>query len=172
MRLFHRITGSLSEGSPARDRRSAGPRRARIECEVLEGRALMSLPGVVVQFGNIAITSTLASGNHAQVSIAADHNVLVTVNGQSEEITGRVFNVTYKGSAGGGDTFVNSTNLVEAAYGHGGSNNFTGGSNYNFVYLWGNGNTYNANGFSDVMEHGGQHDAINNPTGDTLQLIQ
>lgn len=161
MHLFRRITGSLPEGFPARDRRSAGPRRARIECEMLEGRALMSVPGVSLVYGNIQIMATKASGNIAQVSIAADHNVQVSLNGQSEEFSpSQVYNVTYLGGINGGDTFTNTTNLVELAYGRGGGNNFSGGTSYNFVFLYGNTNTYTSNGFSDVWENGGQSDNI------------
>jgi len=159
MRLFHRITGSLSQGSPARDRRSASPRRARIACEMLEGRALMSnIPGVSMLYGNITITATKTSGNVAQVSIdPSNHYVKVSLNGQSQEFSpGSVFNVTYKGGSGGDDTFENDTNLVELAYLYGGNNNIIGGTSYNYVFCQGSNNTYSSQngGMYDVWQNG------------------
>ena len=163
MRFFYRITGSLSEGSPARDRRSADPRRARIECEMLEGRALMSnIPGVSLMFGNIAITAPKASGNIAQVSIAPDHNVLVSLNGQSEEFSpSKVYNVTYKGGLGGYDTFTNSTSLVELVYVYGDHNIINGGTSYNYVYFKGNNNMF-------IGQNGSINDVFGYNTTDTI----
>jgi hypothetical protein len=87
---------------------------------------------------------------------------MVSFNGQSEEFSrSLVGSVTYRGGSGGGDSFQNNTNLLELAYGYGGHNAFTGGSSYNFVFLFGNYNTYHANGgYSAVWEGYGQYDTI------------
>jgi len=135
--------------------------------ETLEARGLLSIAGVSLVYGNLAITATHASGNVAQVSIdPATHNVQVSLNGQSEEFgANQVYNVTYKGSSGGGDTFTDNTSLVSLEYGYGGNNHFTGGSSFNFVYFFGNSNSFNgpAGSISDVFQHGGQNDATQGP---------
>jgi hypothetical protein len=176
MRFFNRILGSLSEGSRTRDRRFTDQRRSRIELEMLEGRTLMSgIPGVSLRFGNLAITAPNASGNVAQVSIdPSNHDVKVSLNGKSEEFSpSLVASVTYKGGSGGGDTFTNDTYLVEQAYGYGGHNTFTGGTTYNFVYFFGNSNTYQAQAgsFCDVFENGGKGDTIHDPPGATIWSV-
>jgi len=148
---------------------------------MLEGRALMSnIPGVTFQFGNIAINATQASHNVAQVSInPIDHKVQVSLNGQSEEFSpSQVFNVTYKGGSGGGDTFTNNTNLVELAYVHGTGNHLTGGTSFNYAFFLPDGstttpstpNTYDvqAGSFSDVWGSV----AINNPSHATVQYFR
>jgi hypothetical protein len=131
---------------------------------MLETRALLSIPGVTLQFGNLAITATKASGNVAQVSIdSVTHNVKVTLNGNSEEFSAsKVYNVTYKGGSGGGDTFQDNTSLVSLEYGYGGNNNFTGGTSYNYVYFFGNNNSFTgpAGSVSDVFENGGHGDTM------------
>lgn len=178
MRFFHRVAGSGSEGSRDRhQRRSNGGRRSGIGCETLEGRALLSnIPGVSLMYGNLSITAPKSSGNVAEVSIdPSTHNVKVSLNGQSEEFSAsQVYNITYVGGSGGGDTFTNDTNLVELAYGYGGHNDFTGGTSYNFVYLYGNDNTYDAQAgslFSDVFEDGGTGDTVSDPPGSPVQTF-
>jgi len=171
MRFLSRFIGSFPEGSRARHKRHAtGRRRSPVGCEMLEARALLSnIPGVSLQFGNLAITATKASGNVAVVSIdPSNHNVKVSFNGQSEEFKASlVDNITYTGGKNGGDTFTDNTNLVSLEYGYGGSNNFTGGTSYNYVYFWGNSNNFDgpAGSVSDVFEHGGKNDTTEDPPG-------
>lgn len=173
MWFLHRRATSVCVNGRDSDRRLTRCRRAPIGLEALEGRALLSIPGVSLQFANLSITATKASGNVAQVSIdPLNHNVKVSLNGQTEEFSAKlVANVTYKGGSGGDDTFVNDTSLVELAYGYGGNNNFTGGTSYNYVFFYGNNNSYNAQDgdFTDVFEDGGTGDAINNPDGASIQ---
>jgi hypothetical protein len=130
----------------------------------MESRALLSIPGVTLQFGNLAITATKASGNVAQVSIdSSNKNVRVAFNGQTEEFSpGQVLNITYKGGISGGDSFVNNTQLTDLAYCYGGSNSFSGGTGYNYVFFFGNNNTYHGQGgYTDVWEGWGKNDTIN-----------
>jgi hypothetical protein len=147
-----------------------------MELETLETRNLLSISGVTLQFGNLAITAPNSSHNTAVVSIdTSNHNnVKVTLNGASEEFSpSLVANITYKGGSAGFDTFTNSTNLVSLAYGYGGNNNFTGGGSYNYVYFYGNNNSFTddvAGSVSDVFENGGSGDTIHDPPGVTIQV--
>jgi hypothetical protein len=164
MRFFNQSTSSVSKGIRARDRRFTGGRRARIGLETLETRALMSgIAGVSVQFGNIAIHGTKTSGNVAEVSIdPTNHDVMVSLNGQSEEFSPSLLaNVTYKGGSGGGDTFTNNTNLTTIEYGYGGHNTFSSSGRYNYVIFFGNYNTYNAHGGYAVVFEIGNYDTVN-----------
>ena len=172
MRRLAQIIGRATEGGRGR-RRDAGGHRPRLGCEALEGRSLLTIAGVSLVYGNLQILAPKASGNVVQVSIdSANHDIKVTLNGQSEEFVARqVSSVSYRGGSGGGDTFVNHTSLVELAYGFGGNNKFTGGTGYNYIHLYGNNNTYTAQvgSFSDVWEDGGTGDVINRPAGATIQ---
>jgi hypothetical protein len=145
--------------------RSANRRRSPMALETLETRSLMSVPGVSLAFGNLAITAPVGShGNMAVVSIdLSNHDVMVSFNGKSEEFSAsKVFSVTYVGGTGGGDTFTNNTSLVSVDFGFGQRNNFTGGTGYNYVFFFGSNNTYNelAGSINDVFEIGGS-DTIN-----------
>jgi len=167
--------GSVPEGSRARqERRPTGRRRSRIELERLETRNLLSIAGVTLQYGNLAIqapnTASNVPGNVAVVSIdSSNHNnVKVSLNGASEEFSpSQVYNITYVGRQAGGDTFTDNTNLVSLDYGYGGNNNFTGGGSYNYVYFYGNNNTFTGvtGSYSVVFEDGGTGDTINDPGG-------
>jgi hypothetical protein len=175
MQFFKRKGGSPLASSAAREKCSVYRHRSSVNLEILESRDLLSaIAGVSLQFGNLAITATKAGGNTAQVSIdSSNHNVKVTLNGQSQEYSANsVTSVTYKGGSAGGDTFANNTNLVELAWGYGGHNSFTGGTYYNYVFLYGKSNTYNvqAGSFSDLWENGGNGDSIDNPSRATVQL--
>lgn len=131
----------------------------------------MSIPGVIFQFGNIQITAPQPGGNAAEVRInPLTGNVRVGVNGLSEEFpAAQVFNVTYQGGPGGGDTFVNALNVPGVCYGFGGYNNFVGGMAFNFIYLYGNYNVYSAAGASNtVFSNGGQNNRIANPAGSQM----
>ena len=168
MQFLRRVIGSLSSDPRAhRGAASTGRRRSRIELETLESRDLLSIAGVTLQYGNLAITGTQSSGNAAHVWIdPSTHNVEVSLNGQSEEFTAaQVSNITYKSGAQGGDAFVNDTGLTSLAYGYGGSNQFTGGTGYNYIYFFGNNNTYTAEegSISAVWEGHGKGDKIVNP---------
>src|SRR5262249_24445717 len=116
MRFLNRIIRSLSVS----DRGTAlnGRRRSRFGLETLEGRDLLSIAGVALQYGNLAITGTKASGNVAKVWIdSSTHNVAVSFNWQTEEFAAsKVVNVTYKSGSRGGDTFVNSTGMTTLVY--------------------------------------------------------
>jgi hypothetical protein len=178
--------GTVSQGPRARQERRGHPAKARvpgrrlspIDVERLETRDLLSIAGVTLQFGNLAITAPNSSHNTAIVSIdTSNHNnVKVTLNGASEEFSpSLVANITYKGGSGGNDTFTDSTNLVSLAYGYGGNNNFTGGGSYNYVFFYGNNNSFTAVGagsISDVFENGGTGDTIHNPDGATVQVYR
>ena len=162
MRSLSQVLGSLASDSQVHRITPAHRRHhARMALETLEGRNLLSIAGVTLQFGNLAITAPKASGNVAEVRIdPKTHNVEVSLNGQSEEFAAsKVFSVTYKGGVDGGDTFVNDTSLTTLDYGYGGDNNFTGGTGYNYVYFDGNDNTYTADaGVSDVWKDYGSGD--------------
>ncbi len=172
MRILSRFLGVGPVGSRARRRRlSADRHRSPMGLEPLEGRELMSLAGVSVTYGNLLIKAPLASHNTAQVSIdSSNQYVKVTLNGSSEEFNPSsvpVYNITYVGASGGGDTFTDSTSLPSLDSGYGGNNTFTGGSGYNYVYFWGNDNTYNGQSsiMSDVWENYGSGDTINSKGG-------
>lgn len=122
-------------------------------------------------YGNLFIQApTGSSGNVAKVSIdPTTQNVNVAFNGQTESFSAsQVYNITYYGGSGGGDTFENDTNLVSLDYGFGAGNTFTGGSSYNYVYFFGGGNTFNATngGYSDVLEIGGSDTVNSDSTAD------
>ncbi len=165
MRSLSRIIRFFPEFLPAVPKaRSTSRRGSPIGLDLLETRQLLSIPGVTLQFGNISITGTKTSGNVAEVSVdPSNHNVKVSLNGQSEEFSSTlVFNVTYIGGKGGGDTFSDNTGLVSLEYGYGGNDNFTGGTSFNYVFFFGNSNTYTgpAGSISDVFEDGGIDNTI------------
>jgi hypothetical protein len=177
MRFPSRILSSVTQTSRAhQEHRSTGRRRSPIAVERLENRNLLSIAGVSLQFGNLAIAAPNSSHNTAVVSIdTTNHNnVKVTLNGASEEFSpSLVASITYKGGSGGNDTFTDSTNLMSLAYGYGGNNNFTGGGSYNYVYFFGNNNTFSdtvVGSVSDVFENGGTGDTINDPPGVIIQV--
>jgi hypothetical protein len=149
--------------------------------ETLEGRELLSAISVS-PVGTLTIVAPHNSGgNSAVVSIDPNNkDVEVTYNfgggTQSVEFNpAGIHNVLYLGGALGGDTFTDNTNLISREYGYGTGNDFTGGTNINYVwFLNGTGNTYNAVGadsVSDVWEWGGiDSDTIDNLDGGTVQL--
>ena len=97
---------------------------------------------------------------------------MVTLNGQSEEFSpSLVSTITYKGGSGGGDTFMDGTNLPSVEYGFTGNNNFTGSTSFNYAYLYGNSNTYTAQRgtIPDVFEFG-TSDKIANPADAGMAL--
>jgi hypothetical protein len=166
MRFLRRSRGLVQVVRGVRRvQRFAGRRRSPMALETLETRSLMSVPGVSVEFGNLAIVAPAGShGNVAAVSIdPSNHDVMVSFNGQSEEFSpSKVASVTYMGGTGGGDTFTNNTSLVSLDFGFGQNNNFTGGTSDNYVFFFGGNNTYNepAGSFNEVFEIGGS-DTIN-----------
>jgi hypothetical protein len=166
MRFLGRNRGLVQGVSGTRQvHRSANRRRSPIALETLDTRSLMSVPGVTLAFGNLAITAPAGShGNVATVSIdPSNQDVMVSFNGQSEEFSpSKVFSVTYVGGTGGGDTFANDTSLLSVDFGFGQQNNFTGGTGDNFVFFFGSNNTYNEEPGSTnyVFELGGP-DTIN-----------
>lgn len=133
--------------------------------DALETRNLLTLAGVSLTYGNLLIEPTKPSGNVVQLLALPDNVLVLTVNGQEESLplyaggpyNGGVLNVTYVGGQGGGDTFVNDTSLVSLDYGFGGGNAFTGGAGFNYVFFYGNGNTFagQPGEASDVFEDGG-----------------
>ena len=131
MRFLSRvITSRAGDSRSHRATASTDRRRARIGVESLETRNLLSIAGVTLQYGNLAITGTHSSGNVAKVWMdSATHNVAVSLNGQSEEFdASKVGNVTYTSGRSGGDTFVNSTKLTSLVFAHGSGNHVTGGT--------------------------------------------
>ena len=174
MRFLSRVRASRSTDSPAdRGRASTGRHCSRIELETLENRDLLSIAGVALQFGNLTITGTRSSGNVAKVWIdSSTHEVAVSLNGQSEEFTAsQVASVTYKAGASGGDTFVNNTALTTLEYGYGGRDHFTGGTGFNYVYFFGNNNSYTAqDGVTDVWKDYGSGDTVANPLGGAVTV--
>jgi hypothetical protein len=161
-RLISRNTKSSND---SRNRRAAGRRNSSMVLETLEGRGLMSVAGVALSYGNLSITAPLSSHNVAAVSIdPANHDVKVSVNGQSEEFSASlVTSITYIGSYGGGDTFQDNTSLTSLAYAYGSGNTFTGGTGYNYFYFYYGNNSYTAQSgsFSDVYEIGGTETITN-----------
>jgi hypothetical protein len=174
MQFLSRMIGYFSSDSRAQGgTSSSGRRRSRIALETLENRDLLSIPGVTLQYGNLAITATKSSGNTAKVWIdSTNHNVAVSLNGQSEEFTAsQVTSITYKSGANGRDTFVNNTGLTNQDYGYGGGNSFTGGTGYNYIYMFGNNNTLNVQGGVNVAWEGhGSGDVFNNPHHSSLTI--
>jgi hypothetical protein len=174
MRFLRGVISSVSSESRAnREAPSSRRRRSRIELESLENRALLSITGVKLQFGNLAITAPKSSGNVAQVWIdPATHNVAVSLNGQSEEFAASsVTSITYKSGANGGDTFTNNTKLTNQDYGYGGNNHFTGGTGYSYIYFFGNNNNYAAHGGVNVVwKAHGTGDVIQNGVGASLTV--
>jgi hypothetical protein len=167
MGFMSRILAPMSRLSrPVQHRVPAARRRPAIRLEMLESRDLMTgIAGVSLMYGNLEIQAPKPGGNVAAVTIdPLNQNVKVTLNGQSAEFASSlVYNITYVGGASGGDTFVDNTSLVSLDYGYGGHNNFTGGSTFNYVFFYGNYNTFNAvaGSVNDVFENGG--------TGDLMQ---
>ena len=159
MSFLSRIMGLASEGPRTRRvRPAAGRRRSPIGLEMLEGRALLSgITGVsVTAYGTLTIQPpTKSGGNTAVVSIDPSNKfVKVALNGQSEEFNPAltsIYNVYYVGGTLGHDTFADNTSLISREVGYGTGNNFTGGTNLNYVYFdpYGGvagGNTYTAQG--------------------------
>jgi hypothetical protein len=173
-RFLSRVFGARKEGSRSSNRRLAAGRGSQFGCEMLEGRALLSIAGVKLDFGRLAITATKASGNVAEVSVnPTTHNIKVTLNGKSEEFAAKqVGSVVFTGGANGHDKFTNNTNLLQIAYGYGGHNTFTGGnSTYNMIYLHGGNNTYTAKAHStsNVYEIGA-NDVVHQGTGAKVKV--
>jgi hypothetical protein len=134
--------------------RSPRRRGAQFRLEALEERDLKSdIPGVTNSGGVLQIQATQVAHNTASVSIDQNNgNVLVTLNGNSVEYSASsVWTINYTGGQGGGDTFTNSTSLSEYATGYGGGNQFTGGSSWNTVVLWGDYNSFDAQGGASVV---------------------
>jgi hypothetical protein len=162
------IVDLLSRASGARQaRRPTGRRRSPIALEMLETRNLLSIAGVTLTYGNLAIHAPTGNhGNVATISIdPSKHNVKATFNGQSAEFSAsQVTTITYVGGTGGGDTFTNNTSMNSLEYGFGQHNTYTGGRGFNYVYFHSGGNTYNAlaGSMNDVFEVGGR-DTINTP---------
>ena len=141
---------------------------AQIGVESLEGRDLKSdIPGVSNQGGVLEITATQAAHNTAIVSTDQNGNVQVTLNGNSEVFpAGTLWTISYTGAQGGGDTFINNTSLSEVAVMNGGGNQVVGGSSLNLVELWGDYNSFNAQGgVSYVYCYNGPNDNINTSNG-------
>ena len=165
MQFFSRVFGAASKTSRVRRAdRSPRSRCSQIGVESLEGRDLMSdIPGVSNQGGVLVITATQADHNTAIVSNDQNGNVQVTLNGNSEMFpAGTVWTICYSGGQGGGDTFINNTGLTEMAVRYGGGNHFVGGSSWNLVDLWGDNNSFDAQGgASEVFTYNGPNDQIN-----------
>ena len=115
MQVLRRAIGSFFADSEARRRKPVSGRcRPRIALEILEHRELLSIAGVTLQYGNLAITGTKSTGMWPRSgSIPANQNVAVSLNGQTEEFAAKtVTSITYKSGASGGDTFANITGLT------------------------------------------------------------
>jgi hypothetical protein len=144
--------------------RTGRSRQPQLHLETLESRDLKTagIPGVSLSGGLLSITGTQLSGNTAIVSIdPTNQMVRVNLNGDSEEFApSQISAVFYNGGQGGGDTFVNSTNLLAIEYGWGGNNTFTGGTNDDYMFMFGDNNTVtDRGGFAVAYTHGG-HDNI------------
>jgi len=168
MQFFSRVFGAASKTSRVRRAdRSPRSRCSQIGVESLEGRNLMSgIPGVCNLGGVLEITATLANHNKAIVSYQ-NGNLLVSLNRNSEVLpASSVWTISYSGAQGGGDTFRNNTGLSEVAVMRGGNNDVVGGSSWNLVELWGDYNSFNAQGgYSLVYCYNGPHDNINTSNG-------
>jgi hypothetical protein len=162
-KLFFGIASRMSRMSSVTktDRR----RQPLLTMEFLEDRDLKTtgIAGVSLSNGLLSITGTQLSGNTAIVSIdPTNQMVRVNLNGDSEEFApSQISAVFYNGGQGGGDTFVNSTNLLAIEYGWGGNNTFTGGTGDDYMFMFGDNNTVtDRGGFAVAYTHGG-HDNIN-----------
>ncbi len=128
------------------------PRRV-FAFEALETRNLMTAPAGVslLSGGLLYIAPQHASGNVAEVSIVGP-NVHVTVNGDSEDIAASsVTAIFYNGAFGGHDTFTNDTSILGIEYGWGSGNTFTGGTGYDYFYLYGPNQTIHSGGGEEVI---------------------
>jgi hypothetical protein len=169
VQFFSRVFGAASKTSRVRRAdRSPRSRCAQIGVESLEARDLKSdIPGVSNQAGVLVITATQDAHNTAIVSPARNGNVQVTVNGNSEMFpAGALWTISYTGAQGGENTFINNTGLSEVAVMNGGGNRVVSGSSWNLVELWGNYNSFNAQGgVSNVYCYNGPNDNINTSNG-------
>ena len=88
--------------------------------------------------------------------------MVASLNGEEARFNaGEVYGVAFKSDSGGGDRFVNDTDLNPSMYGYGGHNSFFGGSGFNAAYLYGNNNTFDARGgASYVFSYDGLQDNI------------
>ena len=114
----------------------------------------------------LVITATQAANNTAIVSNDQNGNVQVTLNGNSAGVPRRrCLDVSsYSGGQGGGDTFTNNTGLSEMAVMYGGNNHVVGGSSWNLVELWGDNNSFDAQGGpSDVFTYNGPNNQHQHP---------
>jgi len=117
----------------------------------------------VVQFGNLQIQPGQPSGNSVEISVAPDQSIVVVTNGTTETFpAGQVYNITYTGSAGGGDNFENNTPLVLMAHASGGNNKLVGGTTYSYVFFYGDNNTFDGTAglYTDMFVNGGQGDTL------------
>jgi hypothetical protein len=169
VQFFSRVFGAASKTSSVRRAdRSPRSRCAQIGVESLEARDLKSdIPGVSNQGGALVITATKADHNTALVSNDQYGNVQVSLNGNSEMFpAGALCTISYSGGQGGGDTFINNTGLNEVAVMNGGGNQVVGGSGLNVVALWGDYNSFNAQGgVSYVYCYNSPDDNINTSNG-------
>jgi Ca2+-binding RTX toxin-like protein len=161
MRLSTLLAALCSRSAPIpNNARTARRRVPQLHLDTLEARDLKSgdIAGVSLSNGMLSISGTQFSGNTAAVSIdPTNQMVKVDLNGASEEFApSQISAVFYNGGQGGGDTFVNSTNLLAIEYGWGGNNTFTGGGGQDYMFLFGDNNTVTAgSGFEVAYTHGG-----------------
>lgn len=165
MRFLNSMFGSFPGGPRARhERRSSNRRRAPLALETLEGRSLLTVAApaatVSLQFGNLAIHA--ASNTTTEVSIASGTLTLTASGAGGSSVTqtfdaSSIYNITYTGGSAGGNTFINNTNLVSLDYAYGGNNHIVGGGSFNYVFFWGNNNSFSstAGSVSDVFQNGG-----------------
>ena len=169
MQFFSRVFGAASKTSPVRRAdRSPRSRCSQIGVESLEGRDLKSdISGVSNVGGMLEITATQANHNMAIVSPDPNGNVQVTLNGNSEMFpAGTLCTISYIGGQGGGDTFINNTGLNGVAVMNGSGNHVVGGSGLNVVALWGDYNSFNAQGGVSYVDcYNGPDDNINTSNG-------
>ena len=169
MQFFSRVFGAASKTSRVRRAdRSPRSRCSQIGVESLEGRDLKSdIPGVSNQAGVLVITATQAANNTAIVSNDQNGKVEVTLNGNREVFpAGTLWTISYTGGKGGRDKFTNNTRLSEVAVMKGGSNHVVSGNSWNLVELWGDHNSFNAQGgVSNVYCYNGPNNNINTSNG-------
>ncbi len=167
MQFFSRVFGAASKTSRVRRAdRSPRSRRSQIGVESLEGRDLMS-GGATNAGGALVIQAPQAANNTVTVSNDQNGNVIVNLNGNSQMFAaGTVYTISYSGAPQGGDTFINNTGLNGVAVMNGSGNHVVGGSGLNVVALWGDYNSFNAQGgVSYVYCYNGPNDNINTSNG-------
>lgn len=166
MLFLNRLIGTASQAPRTRpEDRSQRRRRAQFSLETLEGRELKT---VANYYGQVLIQ---ASQDYAETSIQKTENGTVEVVSDNESYVfdaSEVTSITYVGSFGGGNTFINNTDYTTIVMTYTGNNNIQAGRGFNLLYLTGDNNNYHTDGYTSLVYTYGRN---NNISGDNLYHI-